>query len=65
VKDKNTDDGGRRRNSQEDPIPMEQMFLTVGVGKTPVVVELKIMGQTFTNTIVDGGSEVNVLPEDK
>lgn len=42
----------------------DPMLMTVGVGRTPAVVEMEIMGYKLTNTIVDGGSAVNVLAEE-
>lgn len=42
----------------------DPMLMTVGVGRTPAVVEMEILGFRLTNTIVDGGSAVNVLPEE-
>ena len=62
-KDNSTNDGGGRRNAQEDPTLMEPMLLTVGVGRTPAMVEMDIMGHTLTNTIVNGGSRV-ILPRE-
>ena len=37
---------------------------TIEMGRTPSVVEMEIMGCKLTNTIVDGGLGVNVLPEE-
>lgn len=50
-----------RNHSKEVADPM---LMTVGVGRTLAVVEMEIMGYKLTNTIVDGGSAVNVLPEE-
>lgn len=40
------------------------MLLTVSIGRRPAMVEMEIMGQKLTNTIVDGKSDVNVIPEE-
>lgn len=40
------------------------VVLTVNNGRHPAVVEMGILGTILTDTIVDGGSGVNVLPED-
>ena len=42
----------------------ENTFFTIGLGRMLVVVEMEIMGYKLSNTIIDGGSKVNVLPED-
>lgn len=36
-------------------------LFTIGMGRTPAVVEMEILGYKLSNTIVDGGSGVNVL----
>lgn len=43
-------------------LPTDPMLLTVGVGRKSTVVEMEIMGRKLIDTIVDGGSGVNVLP---
>ena len=40
------------------------MLLALMTGSHPAVVEMGILGIVLTDTIVDGGSGVNVLPED-
>lgn len=42
---------------------MDPMLLTVNNGRHPAVVEMGILGTILIDTIVDGGSRVNVLPE--
>lgn len=42
----------------------DPMLLTVSIGQKSTVVEMEIMGQKLNNTIVDGSSRVNVLPEE-
>lgn len=39
-------------------------LFTTGLGMTPAVVEMEIMGCKLSNTIVDGGLGVNVLPDE-
>ena len=40
------------------------MLLALTMGRHPAVVEMEILEKVLTDTIVDGGSSVNVLPED-
>ena len=40
------------------------MLLAIMTGRHPAVVEMGILGTVLTDTIVDGGSGVNVLPKD-
>lgn len=47
---------------KEQPM-MEPMLFIIGIGRTPTIVEIEILGRKLTNAIVDGGSGVNVLPE--
>ena len=47
------------RTTAKDP-----MLLALTTGRHPAVVEMGILGAVLTDTIVDGGSGVNVLPED-
>lgn len=47
------------RTSAADP-----MLRALTSGRHPVVVEMGILGTILSNTIVDEGSGVNVLPED-
>ena len=42
----------------------DQMLLTLTSGRHPAIVEMGILGHILTDTIVDGGSGVNVLPEE-
>lgn len=42
----------------------DPMLLAVSIGRKPAVVEMEILGMRLSNTIVDGGSGVNVLPEE-
>lgn len=42
----------------------DPMLLIVSNGRHPMVVEMGILGTILTDTIGDGGSGVNVLPED-
>ena len=42
----------------------DPMLLALTTGRLPAVVAMGILGTVLTNTIVDGGSGVNVLPED-
>lgn len=44
---------------------VDLMILVVNMQKKSTIVRMKILGMTLTNTIVDGGSRVNVLPEDR
>lgn len=39
-------------------------LFTIGMGRTPNVVEMEIMGCKLTNAILDKGLAVNVLPEE-
>ena len=39
-------------------------LFVMGMGRTPVMVEIKIMAHKLTTNIVDGGSEVNVLSKE-
>lgn len=43
---------------------IDPMLLTVSIERKPVVVKLEIMGQKLANTIIDGGSGVNVVSEE-
>ena len=43
---------------------IDPMLLTLMTGRHSTVVEMGILGKVLTDTIVDGGSGVNVLPED-
>ena len=43
---------------------IDPVLLTANIKKMPAVVHMEIRGNILTNTIVDGGSGVNVLPED-
>ena len=40
------------------------MLLALTFGRYPAVVEMGILGHVLTDAIVDGGSGVNVLPEE-
>ena len=42
----------------------DPMLLALTTGRLPAVVAMGILGTVLTNTIVDGGSGVNVLTED-
>lgn len=42
----------------------DSLTLTINNGRHPAVVEMGILGTILTDTIVDGGSGVNVLPEE-
>ena len=42
----------------------DQMLLALTSGRHPAVVEMGILGHVLTDTIVDGGFGVNVLPEE-
>ena len=42
----------------------DSMLLALSSRRHPAVVEMGILGTVLTDTIVDGGSGVNVLPED-
>ncbi len=42
----------------------DPMLLALTFGRHPAVVEMGILGMVLSDTIVDGSSEVNVLPED-
>ncbi|XP_059068990.1 uncharacterized protein LOC131859364 [Cryptomeria japonica] len=44
---------------------VDPMLLVVNSGRHPAVVEMGILGTTLMDTFVDGGSGVNVLPEEK
>lgn len=39
-------------------------LFTIGMGRTPAVVEMEILGYQLSNTIVDGGSGVNILSKE-
>ncbi len=56
VEQDNKKQGG---TSAEDP-----MLLALSSGRYPAIVEMGILGTVLMDTIVDGGSCVNVLPED-
>lgn len=45
-------------------VATDPMLLALMTGKHSVVVEMGILDTVLTDTIVDGGSSVNVLPED-
>lgn len=47
-----------------EPSTIDPMLLVVNSGCHPTMVEMGILGMTLTNTIVDGGSGVNVLPKE-
>lgn len=40
------------------------LVFTIGMERTPTLVEIEIIGCKLTNTTVDGGLGVNVLPEE-
>ena len=42
----------------------DNTLFTIGTERALVVVEMEIMGYKLSNTIVDGGSSVNILFED-
>ena len=42
----------------------DPMLLALTTGRHLAVVEMGILGTVLTDTIIDGGSGVNVLPED-
>ena len=42
----------------------ENTLCTTGLGRASAVVEKEIMGYKLSNTIIDGGSRVNILMED-
>ena len=42
----------------------DPMLLVLTTGRHSIVVEMGILGTILIDTIVDGGSSVNVLPED-
>lgn len=52
-------------NQLEVPISSsaDPMLLVVNSGRHPAMVEMGILGTILTNTIMDGGSGVNVLPK--
>ena len=52
---------GKEETSMETE---ENTLFTIGLGRAPAVVEMEIMGYKLSNTIIDGGSKVNVLSED-
>ena len=56
-----TKDTGRDNNPVTATDPM---LLALMMGRHPVVVEMGILGKVLTDTIVDEGSGMNVLPED-
>ena len=56
-----TEDTGRDNSPTTATDPM---LLALTTGRHPAVVEMGILGNVLTDTIVDGGSGVNVLPED-
>lgn len=47
-----------------DTDAIDPILLTISIGRKLVMVEMEIMGQKLTNTIVDSGSRVKVLPEE-
>lgn len=49
---------------EEETGEKKDTLFTIGTRRTPAVVEMEIMGCKLSNTIVDGGSGVNVLPEE-
>lgn len=59
---------GEKKNSlgKEDPLGYSQdpIVLALNTGRHPVVVEMAILLTVLTDTIVGGGSRVNVLPEE-
>ena len=56
-----TEETGRDGSGTTTTYPM---LLALTTGRHPAVVEMGILGTVLTNTIVDEGSGVNVLPED-
>ena len=42
----------------------DPILLALTTGRHPTIIEMGILGNVLTDTIVDGGSCVNVLPED-
>ena len=58
---KATEEIGRDRNGMMATNPM---LLALTTGRHPTIIEMRILGNVLTDTIVDGGSGVNVLPED-
>ena len=58
---KATEDTGRDNSPMTTTDPM---LLALTTGRHPTIVEMGILENVLTNTIVDRGSGVNVLPED-
>lgn len=42
----------------------DNTLFTIGMVRTPAVVEMEILGCKLSNTIIDGGSSINVLSEE-
>ena len=58
---KATEETGR---DSSETTTTDPMLLALTTGRHPAVVEMSILGTVLTNINVDGGSGVNVLPED-
>jgi hypothetical protein len=56
-----TADGREKESGASAANPM---LLALTSGRHPTVIEMGILGTVLSDTIVDGGSGVNVLPED-
>ena len=52
------------RRDSSGTMTTDPMFLALTTRRHPAVVEMGILGNVLTDTIVDGGSGVNVLLED-
>ena len=54
----------QRREKESGASAKDPMLLALTSGRHPTVVKMGILGTVLIDTIVDGGSEVNVLPKD-
>ena len=52
------------RRDGSGTMAVDPMLLTLTTGRHPAVVKMGILGTVLTDTIVDGGSGMNVLPKD-
>ena len=56
--------GEHGREKESGVSATDPMLLALTSERNPVVIEMGILGTVLLDTIVDGGSGVNVLPED-
>ena len=52
------------RSDGSGTMAVDPMLLALTTGRHPTIVEMGILGTVLTDTIVNGGSGINVLPKD-